>query len=46
MYSINVKPGARSSHSSFDGIEVTTEMTVVNESSKLDTDERRLVTDV
>ncbi|KAJ5875867.1 uncharacterized protein N7529_001451 [Penicillium soppii] len=46
MYSINVKPGDRSSHSSFGGIEVTTEMTIVQESTKLDNDERRLVGDV
>jgi hypothetical protein len=45
MYSINVKPGDRSSHSSFGGIEVTTEMTVSQEANKHDdaVSERRLV---
>ena len=45
MYSINVKPGDRSSHSSLGGIEVTTEMTVSQETTKLDdtASERRLV---
>jgi hypothetical protein len=47
MYSINVKPGDRTSQSSFGGIEVTTEMTVMQGSTKHDnTSERRLVTDV
>ncbi|KAJ5980618.1 hypothetical protein N7481_007916 [Penicillium waksmanii] len=44
MYSINVKHGNRSSHSSFGGIEVTTEMTVSQESKVGETvSERRLV---
>lgn len=45
MYSINVKPGDRSSHSSLGGIEVTTEMTVSQETTKLDdtASERHLV---
>lgn len=47
MYSINVKPGDRSSRSSFGGIEVTTEMTVVQEGAKHEDagSERRLVAD-
>jgi hypothetical protein len=46
MYSINVKHGDRSSHSSLGGIEVTTEMTVSQETAKNDdtASERRLVT--
>ncbi|OQE32064.1 hypothetical protein PENSTE_c001G01174 [Penicillium steckii] len=44
MYSINVKHGDRSSHSSFGGIEVTTEMSVMQESKAGETvSERRLV---
>ncbi|CAI7640958.1 unnamed protein product [Penicillium pancosmium] len=44
MYSINVKHGNRSSHSSFGGIEVTTEMTVSQESKVGENvSERRLV---
>ncbi|KAJ5123117.1 hypothetical protein N7448_009214 [Penicillium atrosanguineum] len=45
MYSINVKPGDRSSHSSLGGIEVTTEMTVSQETTKHDdtASERHLV---
>ena len=44
MYSINVKHGNRSSHSSFGGIEVTTEMTVSQENKAGETvSERRLV---
>ncbi|KAJ5747305.1 uncharacterized protein N7511_009001 [Penicillium nucicola] len=54
MYSINVKPGDRMSHSSLGGIEVTTEMSIMQESTKQDheltkhdnTSERRLVQDV
>ncbi|KAJ5279301.1 hypothetical protein N7478_004673 [Penicillium angulare] len=47
VYSINVKPGDRSSPSSFGGIEVTTEMTVMQESAKHgeSVSERRLVMD-
>lgn len=46
MYSINVNPGRRSDHSSLNGIEVTTEMTIMQESIKKDdTSERRLVMD-
>ncbi|KAJ5900970.1 uncharacterized protein N7473_005040 [Penicillium subrubescens] len=46
MYSINVKRGDRSSRSSFGGIEVTTEMTVMQESKHDETvSERRLVMD-
>lgn len=46
MYSVNVKHGDRSSHSSFGGIEVTTETIIVQEPSKLEsTSERRLVMD-
>ncbi|KAJ5337701.1 hypothetical protein N7452_004429 [Penicillium brevicompactum] len=46
MYSINVKPGDRTSHSSFGGIEVTTEMTIVQEGNKTgNTSEQRLVMD-
>jgi hypothetical protein len=46
MYSINVKRGDRSSHSSFGGIEVTTEMTVMQESKHDEAlSERRLVMD-
>ncbi|KAJ5327492.1 hypothetical protein MYU51_009151 [Penicillium brevicompactum] len=46
MYSINVKPGDRTSHSSFGGIEVTTEMTIVQEGNKPgNTSEQRLVMD-
>ncbi|KAJ5159893.1 uncharacterized protein N7482_006897 [Penicillium canariense] len=46
MYSINVKHGNRSSRSSLGGIEVTTEMTVMQESKHGDTvSERRLVMD-
>lgn len=47
MYSINVKRGDRSSRSSLGGIEVTTEMTVLQEATKHDdaVSERRLVTD-
>ncbi|OQD76422.1 hypothetical protein PENDEC_c004G02809 [Penicillium decumbens] len=37
MYSINVKHGDRSSHDSLGGIEVTTEMTVVENSKRDDT---------
>lgn len=46
-YSINVKPGDRSSPSSLGGIEVTTEMTVMQETTKHDesVSERRLVMD-
>lgn len=44
MYSINVKQGDRTSHSSFSGIEVTTEMTVVQEDHKFgNTSEQKLV---
>lgn len=45
MYSINVKPGDRSSHSSLGGIEVTTEMRVMQETTKHDdtVSERNLV---
>lgn len=47
VYSINVKPGDRSSPSSLGGIEVTTEMTVMQESAKHgeSVSERRLVMD-
>lgn len=46
MYSINVKPGDRTSQSSFGGIEVTTEMTIVQEGTKPGrTSEQRLVMD-
>ncbi|CAG8274691.1 unnamed protein product [Penicillium olsonii] len=46
MYSINVKQGDRSSQSSFAGIEVTTEMTVVQEGPKYgNTSEQKLVMD-
>lgn len=46
MYSINVKRGDRSSRSSFGGIEVTTEMTVMQETNHDGTvSERRLVMD-
>lgn len=46
VYSINVKPGDRSSPSSLGGIEVTTEMTVMQETAKHDeSSERRLVID-
>lgn len=46
MYSINVKPGNHSNHSSLGGIEVTTEMSVMQEeTSKKSTSERRLVMD-
>lgn len=44
LYSIHVKRGDRTSHSSFGGIEVTTEMTVMQETPKHeDSSERRLV---
>jgi hypothetical protein len=44
MYSINVEQGKRSSNSSFGGIEVTTEMTVMQETKVGETvSERRLV---
>lgn len=44
MYSVNVKHGDRSSHSSFGGIEVTTETIIVQEPSQTEnTSERRLV---
>ncbi|KAJ5697772.1 hypothetical protein N7488_011456 [Penicillium malachiteum] len=45
VYSINVKPGDRSSRGSLGGIEVTTEMTVMQDTVKHDesTSERRLV---
>ncbi|CAG8904104.1 unnamed protein product [Penicillium egyptiacum] len=44
MYSINVKPGDRSSHSSLAGIEVTTEMSIMQESTpKKSTSEHTLV---
>lgn len=52
MYSINVKPGDLTSHSSLAGIEVTTEMSIMQESTKNEltkhdnTSERRLVADV
>ncbi|KAJ6078813.1 hypothetical protein N7467_008566 [Penicillium canescens] len=52
MYSINVKPGDRASHSSLSGIEVTTEMSIMQDSTKHEltkhdnSSERRLVTDV
>jgi hypothetical protein len=47
MYSINVKPGHHSNHSSLGGIEVTTEMSVMQESVKKDTSSQRgLVMDV
>jgi hypothetical protein len=52
MYSINVKPGDRTSHSSLGGIEVTTEMSIMQGSTKHEltkhenSSERRLVTDV
>ncbi|KAJ5312355.1 hypothetical protein N7508_003185 [Penicillium antarcticum] len=54
MYSINVKPGDRIGHNSLDGIEVTTEMHIMQESTKHENEltkhenvsERRLVTDV
>ncbi|KAJ5098313.1 hypothetical protein N7532_005314 [Penicillium argentinense] len=46
MYSINVKPGNHSSHSSLGGIEVTTEMSVMQQSKVDETvSERRLVMD-
>jgi hypothetical protein len=50
MYSFDVKPGGdRSSRTSFGGIEVVTEMTVVQEDTKHphleSTSERRLVMD-
>ncbi|KOS41239.1 hypothetical protein ACN38_g7877 [Penicillium nordicum] len=46
MYSINVKSGNHSSHSSFGGIEVTTEMSVMQEeTSKKGTSQHRLVMD-
>lgn len=46
IYSINVKPGDCSNHSSLGGIEVTTEMSVMQEeTSKKSTSERRLVMD-
>ncbi|KAJ5120522.1 uncharacterized protein N7515_009910, partial [Penicillium bovifimosum] len=41
MYSINVKPGNHSSHSSLGGIAVTTEMSVMQESVKKDTASQR-----
>ncbi|CAI7652713.1 unnamed protein product [Penicillium glandicola] len=46
MYSINVKPGDHSTHSSLGGIEVTTEMSVVQEATpKRITSEHTLVMD-
>ncbi|KAJ5194840.1 uncharacterized protein N7498_008278 [Penicillium cinerascens] len=47
MYSINVKPGDHSSHSSLGGIEVTTEMSVTKENNKHNDNvsERHLVSD-
>lgn len=46
MYSINVKPGDHSSHSSLAGIEVTTEMSIMQEATlKKSTSEHRLVMD-
>lgn len=47
MYSINATRGDRSSSSSFGGIEVTTEMVIMQESSKHEdtVSEQRLVAD-
>ncbi|KAJ5558634.1 hypothetical protein N7535_008851 [Penicillium sp. DV-2018c] len=49
MYSINVKHGPHSNHSSLGGIEVTTEMSIMQESARKDKDttsQRGLVMDV
>ncbi|KAJ6184423.1 hypothetical protein N7519_005724 [Penicillium mononematosum] len=45
MYSINVKPGDHSSHSSLGGIEVTTEMSVMQEATSKKSSEHTLVMD-